>query len=143
MKRKSPIKHKVRSHIRKGRKVQTYDRGHGTKKTVLWKNSKGKTDFNKSLIRQINKSKSKIDLVLDFTRDTWDAHGRSYEKILSDTIPKNSMTKKEFLNIFSNNSAVRDLDEEWSIRETGEEFAMDENPDFNAIKEAADNYWNN
>ena len=59
MKRKSPIKHKVRSHTRKGKKVQTYDRGHGTKKTVLWKNSKGKTDFNKSLIKQIIRSKKK------------------------------------------------------------------------------------
>ena len=54
--RKSPIKHKVRSHIRKGKKVQTYNRG---TRTILWKNSKGETDFNKSLIRQIDKSKLK------------------------------------------------------------------------------------
>ena len=82
--RKSPIKHKVRSHIRKGKKVQTYNRG---TRTILWKNSKGKTDFSKSLIRQIDKSKlkkkGKICQKGEYGYNVRLHHGRASQKVVN------------------------------------------------------------
>ena len=115
-KRKSPVRHRVRSHPRKV--VMFIPNGPARQVTVQVKEhyrGKGRKNQLKRIIHKrkitdtAEEHERKISFVEDFIKDTYSAMGRSYAKILKDNIPRNAMTAEEFID-FLQTPYIRTVD---------------------------------